>query len=326
MCECLQWHHPLWKLAARRAGARPLSVFGVVMALRNDRLLQGLTLKERVSVLADGAGEKPITIALIIASLQQVKIVDDAGNLTADENADEMTQTVTKHFVTRRRGRPPLGSRAMTGSERTARWKAHKSAELARDAGTPRPSVVADETADTSLPSAPSLSFFPDIQPHQEEQKQTRARADETADGFAQMRSLWPLSNRMADAEREYRRALRAATAPTLLELARHYLDTKPAWQNTMFLVNWLRTEPWRDPVLPLRVPLRAIEGQQPIAPRSPDWVARLTELKATGLWPDEWGPDWGMPGCQAPGLDSGCGQGFARYYANRPMTTKRSA
>src|SRR5438309_9892468 len=125
MCEGLAWHHPLWKLVARRAGVRPLSVFGVVTALRNDRLLEGLTIKGRVSALANGAGEKPITIALILAALQQVKIIDEAGNLIANKNADEMTKGVTEHFVTRRRGRPPLGSRAMTSAERNRRWKAN---------------------------------------------------------------------------------------------------------------------------------------------------------------------------------------------------------
>ena len=111
-----------------------MSVFGVVTALRNDRLLEGLTIKGRVSALANGAGEKPITIALILAALQQVKIIDEAGNLIANKNADEMTKGVTEHFVTRRRGRPPLGSRAMTSAERNRRWKANKTAALHHDA------------------------------------------------------------------------------------------------------------------------------------------------------------------------------------------------
>src|SRR5205823_557695 len=153
-----------------------------------------------------------------------------------------------EHFVTRRRGRPPLGSRAMTSAERNRRWKANKTAALhhdatAADGSTDRPPSAGDENpkADNAISSpALSISFFPDIQ-QQEEQKQTpaSAEADEIAAGFIRLRALWPLSNRIADTEREYMSALRFVSPGRLLEFAQHYFDTKPDWQNTKFLVNW---------------------------------------------------------------------------------------
>lgn len=338
MCECLAWHHPVFALAGERLkklgikGGRPLA-FSVFAAMRDDPVLAGLpSVQDKVAVMGLGFNETHLVVALAVAALQQLGLVGAAGELLiADENADEMTKGVTEHFVTRRRGRPPLGSRAMTGAERTARWKAGKSAIIDRPAynsGAVGSAHAADETDDASLSSAPSLSFFPEV-PQQEEQKQTRAsaEADEIAAGFIRLRALWPLSNRTADTEREYRRALRFASPGRLMELAQHYFDAKPDWQSTKFLVNWLRTEPWRDPVLPLRVPLQAVsvDVEPGPMPRSPNWVARLTELKASGVWPNEWGPAWGEPGCQAPSAETGVGQGFARYFAHH-RTTKRSA
>jgi hypothetical protein len=269
MCDCLAWHHPVFAVAGKRLaklgvkGGRAFA-FGVFAALRDDPVLGRLSsVKDKVALLSEGFGEKPICIALAIAALQQLGVLDAAGTVVADDNgdetADEKLTKLLQHFVSApRRGRPPLGARAMTGAERTARW----AAKHPRRPGAGGPPAADENAAGIASVDPSSFSLFPDQQEHQEEQKQPRARAaDETGEDFAKLRALWPLSNRMADAEREYRKALRNVTAVALLDLARHYLDTKPAWQSTMFLVNWLRTEPWRDPVLPLSAPLRTVEA-----------------------------------------------------------------
>lgn len=324
-CGCLSWHHPAFRDVGRLLGKLgckqgALVAFSVFSALREDVVLRRLgDIKRKVALLADGFGEKPQTIALAIAGLQQLRLVDDAGAVVElDEGRDEMVTKLLRHFVTSpRRGRPTLGQEAMTGAQRTARWR--RQSGPAAGALSPAPS---DEMRDDN-PSLAALSLFPDQQEGKEEQKQPRAAAPELDHGFAALRAIWPLANRMAEAEREYRRVLRQVDGATVLALARRYLDTKEPWRNAMFLVNWLRTEPWRDPVLPLASPPRVVTttAAPPPEPRPTGWVERFNELKETGVWRPEWGPAWGEEGCQVPagtGIAHSIGSWYVRQQRRR--------
>lgn len=272
MCDCLAWHHPLWKIVAKRAGARPMAVWGIVAALQADPLLQGLSIKDKVSVLADGAGEKPLAVALILAGLQHAGVVDEAGSL-ADKMADEMPAQFRQNFVSRRRpGRPPLGQRAMTGAERTAKWQAKQPGPRLPPAAGP-----ADENTDGIASAAPSLFLIPEDGLQGKEQKQTRAQADET--GFAELCAIWPRADRMADAKEAYRKYMKRYGAPRILEAARHYLETKPPTQWPRMLVHWLGSDPCLDPLLPLKAEPRLMAAEAPpraAQPRGdPDAYAR---------------------------------------------------
>lgn len=315
MCDCLPWHHPIWKRAAKLAGGvRPMAVYGIVVALHDDPLIAPLGIKDKVAVLADGAGERPMTVAPILSALQHLGVVDAAGKVVAqaDKTADEMTKLLTKladNFVTRGPGRPPLGNRAMTGAERTARWKANHRAAVGADDR----SAATDETPST-ISSPTPLSLFPEDHNQEKEQKQTRARDDEI-DGFAELWAIWPIADRLADAERAYQDYRRRHSAARVLDAAKKYLAKKPAWQTTRMLFHWLRSDPCRDPVLPLKAELREVapESGPPKVPR-PNWVQRLSQLKETSEWPSEWGPCWGEPGCLVP-AGTGVAQGFAIWH-----------
>lgn len=268
MCDCLAWHHPLWKLVGKRTGAKPMAVWGIVAALQADPLLQGLSIKDKVSVLADGAGEKPMAVALILAGLQHAGVVDESGNL-----ADEMPRQYRQNFVSRRRpGRPPLAERAMTGAERTAKWQAKRGGARGASAV-----VTADENTAGISSATPSFFLVPEDSLQAKEQKQTRASADDT--GFVELWAIWPVQNRMADAERAYLKYLRRYSAARILEAGRKYLADKPGWQTPRMMVHWLGSDPCLDPLLPLRAEprLMAAEAQPPAAqpPGDPDAYAR---------------------------------------------------
>lgn len=89
-------------------------------------------------------------------------------------------------------------------------------------------------------------------------------------DGFAELAAIWPKQQQLRAAAALYRKALGYASAGRLQELARQFLADKEPWRECMYLVNWLRTEPWRDPMLPLTAPPRAVEDAAPPADEAP--------------------------------------------------------
>lgn len=153
--------------------------------------------------------------------------------------------------------RPPLSGRERQANYR-ARLKARRATQVLEngrgDAARYAPSPAATLSPDESL------SLFPQ---NNGEKEREQPRAQDASEGFAQLKALWPVAARMADAEREYRRAVRHAEPATLLALAHGYLElreTKEPWRHCLYLVNWLRTQPWRDPVLPLTAAPRLVE------------------------------------------------------------------
>jgi hypothetical protein len=137
----------------------------------------------------------------------------------------------------------------------------------------------------------PSLSFLEeDLQQQERKQKDARAPDD---DGFAAVVAIWPVANRMAEAERVYRDYRRSHDAPTILTAAQRYLAEKPTWQSCMFLVNWLRADPCKEPVLPLTAAPREVaaakvetESRTPHALGEPgDRIAAKLGSKAFSSW-----------------------------------------
>jgi hypothetical protein len=167
--------------------------------------------------------------------------------------------TVTRDGVTRQP--------AMTGAERQRKCRERKAA--ARIAEHAQRDETAERHAVTASPAHPS--FFLSSDDHQgtlddQEGKEKKPNAlpreggcDAASPdaGFAALSAIWPLQRRMTEAEAEYQRARRTVGETELIALAGKYLATKPDWQSCMLLRNWLHTEPWRDPVLPLASPPR---------------------------------------------------------------------
>lgn len=309
--------NPLWELIGKPAKVRPAEVFGIVSALlAGDPILELLSDQNRVAVLAQWSRLKPIQVALILAGLEKRGVMvdgqvvlplgdaDDASLRHRDDSDAAVTQSgdgrdaVLAERLIRRRAKTAARMRALRARRRLA------------------PPVPRDAVA--ASPASPSLSFFKDKPAVQERKKETRAQAEQTPDGFAELREIWPAKERMADAERAYRRALRQVDAMMLLERARDYLATKEPWRSPRFLVHWLSSEQWRDPVLPLASAPRVVATTAEPAPVRDGWIERLGELKQTGVWRREWGPAWGEVGCQVP-MGTGIANSIATWFMRHP-------
>jgi hypothetical protein len=248
-------------------------------------------------ILAAGLGCREATIERIMVALASLGVTCDG--------------VVTEEWRAADRGPSMKGS-----APRTRKWRERK-----RNAGlAPAPAPNADpglapvSQSVTGDAAAPSYSLFPvDQASPQKEQKKTRTHVESNEDGFAALVAMWPLSNRMAEAEREYRRYRQHRTASEILMAAQRYIETKEEWRSAQFLMNWLRTDPCKDPVLPLASAPCEVPAEP--KPLRENWINRLAELRSTGVWPVEWGARWGEPQCRIP-PDTGIAQGFAKWFA----------
>lgn len=282
MCDCLAWN-PLWATIAREARVRRPAVVLAVLYLRSA---PDQPNARSALVIGSVVGMRPEPLSRLLAALRAHDVIDE-------ENEPIGAWAVTRDVT--------LSHRAKTGAERTREWRGRRRAMARGDAQPVEIGQCVTKRDDVTSPSqAPSLSLFPESEQEKETNKHPRARGDACDDGFAELVALWPLANRMPDAEREYRRALRQVDAARLIALARHYLDTKEPWRHAMFLVNWLRTEPWRDPLLPLNAPLREVVAAE--APKARiNWRAHAEAWLGAGRWPSDIGPAPDEAGCEMP-------------------------
>lgn len=232
--------------------------------------------------------------------LRMLDALYDAG---AIDGANRVIGNVQRHRDAVTRGDamvtpgddPVMLRRRLLGRERQRRWRLKQRESAANVLAAASVTVAAFGDASP----APSLSLFPESE-QAKENKQTRARGDAGDDnGFAELAGMWPLQNRMLDAEREYRRALRVIDRSRLIELAQRYLD-ELGTRYCMFLANWLHTQPWRDPLLPLAS--RPVEVIQ-VEPKEPriEWRSHAESWLARGIWPPDIGPPPDDPECRMP-------------------------
>lgn len=290
MCDCLTWDSAVFRAAAKLARARPDTVFAVFCALEADG---ERAARLRPEILAAGLGRRAPVIERILASLLSLGVTCD-GVVTAEWR------------------REPLAGSARGLSMRPSAIRMRR--KRSRDGGGGDPPAVGREgsgapvsapvTSVTSDGPSPSLSFFPEeLSEQAREQKPMRAPApDMTEDGFAELRALWPLSNRMHEAAAEYRRYRQRHSASEIIEAATGYFAGKEGWRSAMYLVNWLRTDPCRDPVLPLAAAPREVAASERAPPPVRiDWDALGEAWLATRQWPAEVGAPPGSDECRMP-------------------------
>src|SRR6202521_2325453 len=74
MCECLTWHHPVWRAAAKLSRTQPDTVFAVFCALDDDG---AAAIRLKPEILAAGLGRRTHVIERILASLASLGVTCD---------------------------------------------------------------------------------------------------------------------------------------------------------------------------------------------------------------------------------------------------------
>lgn len=180
-------------------------------------------------------------------------------------DASPVTNRTSPRYQSPHAASPNVTARRAGDAAKARRYRARRRAARL---GLPVPDWAAKRP--TRVPAspiaAPSLSLFPDL--YSEQEKEQKRRAPDPGDaGFAELRRIWPLRDRMTEAAAEYRRALREVGATELLALAQRYLAEKEPWRGTLQLRNWLRAKPWHDALLPLAAPPVLVAAAKPRAP-----------------------------------------------------------
>ena len=241
MCN-IAWH-PILRAIANRARTKVASVLAVFAALGGEGdnaplftaeiLAAGLGLRERTiaRILEAMATEGVMTGGAIALAWRRVSSEPDVSDAEPDAELQNRTP------FGRETGRRQLSSNPSSVRSRQKYW---------------RDKDLAAASENRTQPS--SLYLFKRNNSLQEKTNKQNARAWEnrTASDFSELARLWPINDRMAEAQAEYERYRRRHDAPTILAAARRYLEQKPPGRYCMFLINWLRTDPCREPALPL--------------------------------------------------------------------------
>ncbi len=302
---CLAWH-PLWEVIGRAAGVRRQTVAFIMLYL--DAAPE-LPLARTAEVVAATIGNRRLDkVERVLAQLRERGIIDAAHRLSSgwasekrpvqkpDGKPDAASENRTP---TGRQVDAPFGGRVLSANPSSVRSRR----KYWRDKGLGDAAGLASENRTPVRSDAPSLCLFPVNQ--QQEQKQTntpRAReASEPDAGFARLRAIWPIDDRLVEAEAEYWRYRRRHTADAIQGAAERYLATKPQGRWCQFLLHWLRADPCRDPPLPLggRPQDVGAEAQPPLA--RIDWRALGDRWVATRDWPPDAGPAPDRPECRMP-------------------------
>jgi hypothetical protein len=277
LCECVAWH-PLWPRLARAAKVRRDLVQAVLYQLEHAPPVP--QARDAVTIAEALGHRKTERVERVLEALQAGAVID-AGHQFVGAWGDAIASH--RHGDAQRGAIPLIGrnsgdARSVTAEDpgerrrilaraRTARWRMRIAAETAAnrpDQPAPVAPVAPIVTASPGV-TQPSFSFVPDSQPEEERTKTTRASDAERDAEFAALWAIWPMQSRYHDAETVYRQARKDGIgAARIMDCARRYLDeleTHRPWQSKMMLVNWLRTKPWRDPILPFRDAPAAVDG-----------------------------------------------------------------
>lgn len=118
MCECVSWHHPVWRAAAKIARCAPDTVFAVFSALDEDG---GRAPRLLPAILAAGLGRRAQVIERILASLASLGVTCDGVVTPAWRRrppADPAGGLSMKPSAVRMRRKRSLDAAAACGAER----------------------------------------------------------------------------------------------------------------------------------------------------------------------------------------------------------------